>query len=66
MPALLAIWVRPPAEEEAALLADVAQEELTFDHSFTGAAVVLMAAIIALGILYHPVLDVIEAGLRLL
>lgn len=66
VPALLAIWVRPPAEEEAALLADVAQEELTFDRSFTGAAVVLMAAIIALGILYHPVLDVIEAGLRLL
>ena len=66
VPALLAIWVRPPAEEEKALLADVAPGELKFDHSFTAAAVVLMAGIFALGIFYHPVLNVIEAGLRLL
>ena len=66
VPALLAIWVRPPAEEEKALLADVAPEELTFDRSFTTAAVVLMAGIFVLGIFYHPVLNVIEAGLRLL
>lgn len=66
VPALLAIWVRPPAEEEKALLADVTPEELTFDRSFTTAAVVLMAGIFVLGIFYHPVLNVIEAGLRLL
>ena len=66
VPALLAIWVRPPAEEEKELLADAAPEELTFDRSFAAAAVVLTAAIIALGIFYHPVLNVIEAGLRLM
>ena len=66
VPALLAIWVRPPAEEEKALLADVTPEELTFDRSFTTAAVVLMAGIFVLGFFYHPVLNVIEAGLRLL
>ena len=65
VPALLAIWVRPPMEEERELLADAAPEEWTFDRSFAGAAVVLTAAIIALGIFYHPVLNVIEAGLRL-
>ena len=66
VPALLAIWVRPPAEEEKALLADVSREDLAFDRSFTAAAVVLTAGIFALGIFYHPVLDVIEAGLRLM
>ena len=66
VPALLAIWVRPPAEEEKELMADVEPEELRPDRSFAGAAVVLTAAIIVLGIFYHPVLNVIEAGLRLM
>ena len=66
VPALLAIWVRPPAEEEKALLADAAPEELVFGRSFTAAAVVLIAGIFVLGIFYHPVLNVIEAGLRLI
>ena len=35
VPALLAIWVRPPAEEEKELLADAAPEELAPDRSFT-------------------------------
>ena len=65
VPALLAIWVRPPAEEEKALLADVAPGDLVADRSFTAAAAVLTAGIFALGIFYHPVLNVIEAGLRL-
>ena len=66
VPALLAIWVRPPAEEEKELLADAAPEELAPDRSFTAAAVILTAGIFVLGIFYHPVLNVIEAGLRLL
>ena len=66
VPALLAIWVRPPAEEEKALLADVKPEELVSDRSFTTAAVVMTAGIFTLGIFYHPILDVIEAGLRLM
>lgn len=66
VPALLAIWVKPPAEDEAAVLADVYPEELAFDRSFTAADLLLIAAIFVLGIFYHPITDVIEAGVRLI
>ncbi|MEG2177158.1 MAG: proton-conducting transporter membrane subunit, partial [Oscillibacter sp.] len=66
VPALLAIWVRPPTAEEAAVLADVEPEALRFDRSFTAAAVVLMLGIFVLGIFYHPIINVLQAGVRLI
>ena len=66
VPALLAIWVKPPAEDEAAVLADVHAGELAFDQAFTAADILLVAAIFVLGIFYHPITDVIEAGVRLI
>ena len=66
VPALLAIWVKPPAEDEAVILEDVHAEELVFDRSFTLAAGALTLGIFVLGIFYHPITDVIEAGVRLI
>ena len=66
VPALLAIWVKPPAEDEALVLADVHPGDQAFDRSFTAAAAVLTAGIFVLGIFYHPITDVIEAGVRLI
>lgn len=66
VPALLAIWVKPPAEDEAAILADVHPEERSPDRSFTAAAIVLTLGIFVLGIFYHPITDLIEAGVRLI
>ena len=66
VPALLAIWVKPPAEDEAVILADVRAEELAPDRSFTAAAILLTLGIFALGILYHPITDLIEAGVYLI
>ena len=66
VPVLLAIWVKPPAEDEAAVLADVHAGELAFDQAFTAADILLVAAIFVLGIFYHPITDVIEAGVRLI
>ena len=66
VPALLAIWLKPPAEDEAAVLADTTPELLAFDRPFTTAATVLTLAIFVLGIFYHPITDVIEAGVRLI
>ena len=66
VPALLAIWVKPPAEDEAAILADVHPEERAPDRSFTAAAIVLTLGIFVLGIFYHPITDLIEAGVRLI
>ena len=66
VPALLAIWVRPPAEAEQHVLEDTRPEDLAFDRSFTTAAVALMAGIFVLGIFYHPITDVIEAGIALM
>ena len=66
VPALLAIWVKPPAEDEAVILEDVHAEELVFDRSFTLAAGALTLGIFVLGIFYHPITDVIEAGARLI
>ena len=66
VPALLAIWVRPPAEAEHHVLEDTRPEDLAFDRSFTTAAIALMAGIFVLGIFYHPITDVLEAGIALM
>ncbi len=66
IPALLAIWVRPAPEEEQTVLADATPELLAFDRSFTVAALSLMTGIFTLGIFYHPITAVIEAGVRLM
>jgi multicomponent Na+:H+ antiporter subunit D len=65
VPALLAIWVKPPAEDEALVLADVHPGDLAADRAFTAAAAILIVGIFVLGIFYHPITDLIEAGLRL-
>ena len=66
VPALLAIWLKPPREDEKAILADVRTEELVFDWDFAAANVLLVLAIFVLGIFYHPITDVLEAGVRLI
>lgn len=66
VPALLAIWVKPPEEDERQILADIQPSETAFDHSFTAAALILMAGIFVLGIFYHPITAVIETGVRLI
>ena len=66
VPALLAIWVKPPVEDEVAILADVEPEALRADHSFTAAAACLTLGIFVLGIFYHPITDVLEMGVRLI
>ena len=43
-----------------------APADQTWDRSFTAAAAVLTAGIFVLGIFYHPITDVIEAGVRLI
>ena len=66
VPALLAIWVKPPEEDERQILADIQPSETAFDHFFTAAALILMAGIFVLGIFYHPITAVIETGVRLI
>ena len=66
VPALLAIWVKPPAEDEAAILAGVHPGETARDRSFMAAAIVLTLGIFVLGIFYHPITDLIEAGVWLI
>ena len=63
---LLAILVKPPAEDEALVLADVHQGDLAADRAFTAAAAILIVGIFVLGIFYHPITDLIEAGVRLI
>ena len=48
------------------ILADVHPEERSPDRSFTAAAIVLTLGIFVLGIFYHPITDLIEAGVRLI
>ena len=66
VPALLAIWVKPPAEDEALVLADVHPGDLAADRAFTAAAAILIVGIFVLGIFYHLITDLIEAGVRLI
>ena len=66
IPALLAIWIRPPAKEEREILEGTTLEERAFDPHFTAAALALMAGIFVLGIFYHPITDILRAGLRLM
>lgn len=66
VPAMLAIWEKPPREDEAAVLADASPEELSFNRPFATAAVILICGIFVLGIFYHPILDVIRQGIKLI
>ncbi len=66
VPAMLAIWVKPPEETEARILADIPPEALTYDRFFASSAIVLILLIFVLGIFYHPITSVIYAGIRLL
>lgn len=66
VPATLAIWVRPPWEEIWDVMRDVKPEDTRFDRSFFAAAALLMGLVFLLGIAYHPVMDVIYAGIRLM
>ena len=66
VPALLAIWVRPPAEDELAILGDTHAEDLAPDRFFAAANLLLILAVFILGIFYHPITNVLEAGVRLI
>lgn len=66
VPAILAIWVRPPWEEIQLIMLEVKPEDTRFDRSFFIAAAAFMGLIFLLGIVYHPILNVIEAGVRLM
>lgn len=66
VPAVLAIWERPEADEEAFLIADNVAAEVEPDRSFEVAAVLLMLGIFVLGIFYHPITDILNAGVRLM
>lgn len=65
VPAILAIWVSPPAQDEDEVLADVTLDALAFDRSFFISASIFILLIFILGILYHPVLNILSAGVRL-
>ena len=66
VPAVLAIWEHPPVEEEAAIRAENDMAEVTPDHSFVASAMLLMLGIFVLGIFYHPITDIIDAGVQLM
>ena len=40
--------------------------DLAADRAFTAAAAILIVGIFVLGIFYHPITDLIEAGVRLI
>lgn len=66
VPAILAIWVRPAWEEVQLIMLDVKPEDTRFDRLFFIAAAVFIILIFLLGIVYHPILNVIRAGIRLM
>ncbi len=66
VPAVLAIWDRPGPEESERLVKNSTPEELAPDFSFRTAAVLLTLAIFVLGIFYHPITDILMAGVRLM
>ena len=66
IPALLAIWSAAPQELQERILATATEEEQQKDWRFTTAAVILIAAVLILGIFYHPIVNVISAGLSLM
>ncbi len=66
VPATLAIWVRPPWEEIREVMHDVEPEDTRFDRSFFTASALFICLIFLLGIVYHPVMNVIYAGIRLM
>lgn len=66
IPAVLALWERMPAVDETRILADTAPGELRPNAYFEAAACALVIGVLVLGIFYHPITDVIRAGLTLM
>ena len=66
VPAVLAIWITPPPALSAHILETADPAAQAPDRAFASAAAVLMAGVFVLGILYHPITDVIRAGVSLL
>lgn len=66
VPAVLSIWGVASEELKAEVQEHTAPGERAFDRLFTGAAAVLIIGVLVLGILYHPVMDVLDLGLALL
>jgi multicomponent Na+:H+ antiporter subunit D len=66
VPAVMCVCMKPPEAEEAAVVAETDPESLEPDSYFTAAAIVFIAAIFILGIFYHPITSVIQAGVRML
>ena len=66
VPAVLSIWGIAPDELKEDVRLHTAPEDRAFDGRFTLAAAALVLGVLALGTLYHPVMDVLDAGLNLL
>ena len=66
VPAVLSIWGIVPDELKEDVRLHTAPEDRAFDGRFTLAAAALVLGVLALGTLYHPVMDVLDAGLNLL
>lgn len=66
IPAVLAIWT--PTDEVLAIHLQETDDPAAraFDPAFTAAAVCLTAGVFVLGILYHPITEVLRLGLSLL
>ncbi len=66
VPAVMCVCMKPPEAEEAAVVAETDPESLEPDSYFTAAAITFIAAIFILGIFYHPITAVIQAGVQML
>lgn len=66
VPAVLAIWERPDEALRLHIEETADADALAVDRPFTAAALILIAAVFVLGILYHPILNVINSGVTLL
>jgi len=66
VPAVLAIWEQPDEELRLHIQETADPAALAFDRSFTVSALILTAGVFVLGILYHPILNVINSGVSLL
>jgi multicomponent Na+:H+ antiporter subunit D len=66
VPAILAVWVRPPWEEIRLVMKSIRPQDLEFDRRFFIADSVLILLVFLLGIGYQPILNVIRAGIALM
>jgi multicomponent Na+:H+ antiporter subunit D len=66
VPAVLAIWEKLPQADENLVLSGADPAALAPDPAFTAAACALIAGVLVLGIFYHPITDVLNAGLALM